>query len=329
MNFTLEGSMDVKYCDFEEPLVQIEQRIRELGTFSSTKDGVDFSAELAKLRARREEVLRDIYAGLTPWQRIQVARHSGRPYFLDYVRMMSDDFEELHGDRLFGDDKAVITGLATIAGVKMALIGQQKGGDVKENIARNFGMPRPEGYRKALRVMKLAEKFHLPLVTFIDTPGAYPGLDAEERGQGEAIARNLREMSLLSTPVVSVVIGEGGSGGALAIGVCDRLLMLENAIYSVISPEGCATILWHDANKAEEAANALHITAKDLQRLGVVDEVIAEPLGGAHRDPLAMANTLKQALLRNLGELARLAKPRLLEKRLEKIRGIGPVVERA
>jgi len=325
--YPTEGAMDVKYCDFEAPLAGIRQRIEELGSFSAT-DGVDFSAELAKLRAHEQQALREIYSRLTPWQIVQVARHPQRPYFLDYVRMLCDEFEELHGDRLFGDDKAIVAGLAAIGGVRMALIGQQKGGgDVKENIARNFGMPRPEGYRKALRVMKLAEKFRLPLVTFIDTPGAYPGIDAEERGQGEAIARNLREMSLLAAPIVSVVIGEGGSGGALGIGVCDRLLMLQNAIYSVISPEGCATILWHDAGKAEEAANALRITAPELSRLGVVDEILPEPLGGAHRDPLGMANLLKQALLRNLGELARIPRQRLVEKRVEKIRGIGPVLE--
>ena len=319
---------DVKYCDFEEPLAGIHKRIRELSAIPSA-GGVDFSAEIAKLRSREEQVLREIYAGLTPWQIVQVARHPQRPYFLDYIRMMSDDFEELHGDRLFGDDKAIVTGLATIAGTKMAVVGQQKGGgDVKENLVRNFGMPRPEGYRKALRIMKLAEKFRLPIVTFIDTPGAYPGLDAEERGQGEAIARNLREMSLLTTPILSVVIGEGGSGGALAIGVCDRLLMLQNAIYSVISPEGCASILWRDSAKAEEAATALRITAAELRRLGVADEVLTEPLGAAHRDPLAMAETLKRAILRNLGDLTRLSKQRLIDRRLDKIRSIGPVLER-
>ena len=327
MNAT-ESLTDVKYCDFEESLIGIHQRITELSDFPAS-GGVDFSAEIAKLRAREEQVLREIYARLTPWQIVQVARHSQRPYFLDYVRMMSDDFEELHGDRLFGDDKAVVTGLATIAGTRMALIGQQKGGgDVKENMIRNFGMPRPEGYRKALRIMKLAEKFRLPLVTFIDTPGAYPGLDAEERGQGEAIAHNLREMAVLATPILSVVIGEGGSGGALAIGVCDRLLMLQHAVYSVISPEGCASILWRDSAKAEEAATALRITAAELRRLGVVDEVLTEPLGGAHRNPLAMADVLKQVILRNLSELARLPKQRLVEKRLDKIRGVGPVLER-
>ncbi|MDR2733104.1 MAG: acetyl-CoA carboxylase carboxyltransferase subunit alpha [Spirochaetota bacterium] len=318
--------MDIKYCDFEAQVAEMEQRIQELGTFPAA-DGVDFSAELSKLRARRDQLLGDIYTRLTPWQRVQVARHPQRPYFLDYVRMMSDDFEELHGDRLFGDDKAIVTGFAAIAGVQMALIGQQKGNDVKENLARNFGMPRPEGYRKALRVMKLAEKFRLPLVTIIDTPGAYPGMDAEERGQGEAIARNLREMAMLATPIVSIVIGEGGSGGALAIGIADRFIMLENSIYSVISPEGCASILWHDSGKAEEAANALGITAKELRRLKVADEVLAEPLGGAHRDPLAMAENLKQSILRNLSELSRLPRHRLVEKRLEKIRSIGPVLE--
>lgn len=318
--------MDIKHCDFEEPLLEIQQRIDELGSFSATEN-VDFAAEIAKLKQKSDDLLREIYSNLTPWQIVQVARHPQRPFFLDYIRLFSDDFEELHGDRLYGDDKAIVTGLATIGGTKVAVIGQQKGRDTKENIVRNFGMPRPEGYRKALRIMQLADKFGLPIVTFIDTPGAYPGLDAEERGQGEAIARNLREMALLKVPIIVVVIGEGGSGGALAIGVGDRTLMLQNSIYSVISPEGCASILWRDATKAEDAANALRITASDLQKLGIVDEIVPEPLGGAHRDPLAMANTLKQFILRNLVELSKLPKQRLVERRLEKLRKIGPVLE--
>ena len=318
--------MDIKHCDFEEPLLEIQQRIDELGSFSATEN-VDFAAEIAKLKQKSDDLLREIYSNLTPWQIVQVARHPQRPFFLDYIRLFSDDFEELHGDRLYGDNKAIVTGLATIGGTKVAVIGQQKGRDTKENIVRNFGMPRPEGYRKALRIMQLADKFGLPIVTFIDTPGAYPGLDAEERGQGEAIARNLREMALLKVPIIVVVIGEGGSGGALAIGVGDRTLMLQNSIYSVISPEGCASILWRDATKAEDAANALRITATDLQKLGIVDEIVPEPLGGAHRDPLEMANTLKQFILRNLVELSKLPKQRLVERRLEKLRKIGPVLE--
>jgi acetyl-CoA carboxylase carboxyl transferase subunit alpha len=318
--------MDIKHCDFEEPLVEIEQRISELGSFSKT-EGVDFTAEIAKLREKSTRVLRDMYSRLTPWQIVQVARHPQRPYFLDYIRYMADDFEELHGDRLFGDDKAIVTGFATIAGVRMAVIGQQKGRDVKENITRNFGMPRPEGYRKALRVMDLAARFGLPIVTFIDTPGAFPGLDAEERGQGEAIARNLREMALFEVPIVVIVIGEGGSGGALAIGVGDRVLMLQNSIYSVISPEGCASILWRDATKAEDAAHALRITAPDLVSVGVVDEIIPEPLGGAHREPVQTAMTLKEAILRSLAELQKQPKQRLVERRLDRLRKIGPVLE--
>ena len=318
--------MDIKHCDFEEPLVEIQQRIDELGSFSTT-EGVDFSAEIAKLKGRSETMLGEIYSRLTPWQIVQVARHPQRPYFLDYIRMMSDDFEELHGDRLFGDDKAIVTGFATIAGVRMAVIGQQKGRDVKENITRNFGMPRPEGYRKALRIMDLAARFNLPIVTFIDTPGAYPGLDAEERGQGEAIARNLREMALYEVPIVVVVIGEGGSGGALAIGVGDRVLMMQNSIYSVISPEGCASILWRDATKAEDAANALRITARDLAELGVVDEIVPEPLGGAHREPMQTALTLKEAILRALADLQKQPRQRLVERRFERLRKIGPVLD--
>jgi len=249
--------MRTSFFDFEEPILGIKQRIQELESFPAT-EGVDFSAEIANLHAREEDLLREIYAGLNPWQIVQVARHPLRPYFLDYVRLVCDEFIELHGDRLYGDDKAIVGGFASIGGVRVVILGQQKGrGCVKESIARNFGMAKPEGYRKALRLMKLAEKFKLPIVTIIDTPGAYPGIDAEERGQSEAIARNLREMSLLATPILSIVIGEGGSGGALGIGVCDRLLMLQNSMYSVISPEGCASILWHDATKAEDAAKAL------------------------------------------------------------------------
>ena len=319
--------MRTSFFDFEEPILGIKQRIQELESFPAT-EGVDFSAEIANLHAREEDLLREIYAGLNPWQIVQVARHPLRPYFLDYVRLVCDEFIELHGDRLYGDDKAIVGGFASIGGVRVVILGQQKGrGCVKESIARNFGMAKPEGYRKALRLMKLAEKFKLPIVTIIDTPGAYPGIDAEERGQSEAIARNLREMSLLATPILSIVIGEGGSGGALGIGVCDRLLMLQNSMYSVISPEGCASILWHDATKAEDAAKALGITASELHRLGIVDEVLAEPPGGAHRNPTVMAYTVKQAIHRNLGDLMRLSKSRLLEKRSEKLRNMGPVIE--
>lgn len=318
--------MEIKTLDFESSFAEIERKIAELERFSRDED-VDFSAELNRLRQKSASLMEEAYSQLTPLQIMQVARHPQRPMFLDYVKLMCDDFVELHGDRQFSDDQAVVTGIASLDGHKVVLIGQQRGRDTKENLVRNFGMMRPEGYRKALRFMKFAEKFQKPILTFIDTMGAYPGLEAEERGQGEAIARNLREMSSLQIPIIVTVIGEGGSGGALGIGIGDRILMLQNAIYSVISPEGCASILWRDATKADVAAQALKITAPDLKRLGVIDDIVPEPPGGAHRNHEATASNLKQKLLTHLNELKRQPPHRLVERRHEKFRKMGPIQE--
>ena len=268
------------YLKFEKPVEEIDQAILELEADASS---VDHSSELSTLKVKREASLKKIFSGLSRWQRVQLARHPQRPFSLNYIKVLAPDFIELHGDRHFGDDAAVICGLGTIDNVKVVFIGQQKGRNTKENLLRNFGMMRPEGYRKALRIMKLAEKFNLPVISLIDTPGAYPGIGAEERGQGEAIAKNLWEMSKLTVPIISVSIGEGASGGALGIGVCDRMLMLENTWYSVISPEGCASILWHDAAKAPDAADAMKVIPDDLMNMGICDRIIEEPLGGAHR----------------------------------------------
>lgn len=310
--------------DFERPLLELEKKIEELRSVQE-KDRVDLTAELAGLRKRAEDLKRSIFSNLTPWQRVLVARHPRRPYALDYVGYIFTDFVELHGDRHFSDDPAVICGLARIDGHAIVVIGQQKGRDTKENLMRNFGMMHPEGYRKALRFMKLAEKFHRPVVSLIDTPGAYPGIGSEERGQSEAIARNLLEMSMLRTPIVAAVIGEGGSGGALGIGVADRILMLENATYSVITPEGCAAILWRTAKHAPEAAAALKMTSRDLKELGVIDEVVSEPLGGAHRDPVGTAAALKSAILNNLRDLNGVPTDDLLDRRYDKFRAMGRV----
>jgi acetyl-CoA carboxylase carboxyl transferase subunit alpha len=306
--------------DFERPLLELENRITELrsaGTPGGPRD------EIGKLEERLRRLQQKVYGSLTPWQRAQLARHPKRPHTLDFIRLLFDDFVELHGDRVFGDDKAIVGGLARFEGEPVVVIGHQKGRDTRENIARNFGMPHPEGYRKALRLMELAAKFGKPLVTFIDTPGAYPGLGAEERGQGEAIARNLREMAGLGTPIVCVVTGEGGSGGALAIGVGNRVLMLEHAIYSVISPEGCAAILWGEASKAPEAAELMRVTAPDLLRLGVIDGVVPEPLGGAHRNWEETAENLRTALRGALAELGSRSSETLVADRFEKFRKIG------
>ena len=284
--------MALSFLDFEQPIAELEAKIDELRFVSSDAE-VNIGEEIARLRAKSRALTNSIFASLTPWQVAQLARHPQRPYTLDYAVSMFDDFQELHGDRMYADDLAIVGGVARLAGRPVMLIGQQKGRDTKERVRRNYGMPKPEGYRKALRLMKLAERFRLPLVTLIDTPGAYPGVGSEERNQSEAIARNLFEMSTLRVPVITAVIGEGGSGGALAIGVCDRLLMLQYAIYSVISPEGCASILWKSADKKELAADAMGITAERLDKLGLVDEVLREPLGGAHRDPQAMSDALK------------------------------------
>lgn len=314
--------MNLNFLDFEQPIAELEAKIEELRYLGDDSE-INIAEEIARLQAKSRELTEQIFRSLTPWQISQLARHPQRPYTLDYVERVFTGFEELHGDRAFADDPAIVGGLARLDGRPVMVIGHQKGRDTKEKLRRNFGMPRPEGYRKARRLMELAERFGLPVVTFIDTPGAYPGIDAEERGQSEAIARNLYVMAGLKTPVVSVVIGEGGSGGALAIGVCDRLLMLQYATYSVISPEGCASILWRSAEKAPEAAAALGITSDRLRELGLVDEVIEEPLGGAHRDPDETARRIRQALLESLELLERTPLDRLLDQRQQRLMGYG------
>jgi acetyl-CoA carboxylase carboxyl transferase subunit alpha len=314
--------MPLSFLEFEQPIAELEAKIDELRFVSSDAE-VNIGEEIARLRARSRALTTSIFASLTPWQVAQLARHPQRPYTLDYASMVFDGFEELHGDRMYADDQAIVGGTARLDGRPVMLIGHQKGRDTKERVRRNYGMPKPEGYRKALRLMKMAERFRLPLVTLIDTPGAYPGVGSEERNQSEAIARNLFEMSTLRTPVVTAVIGEGGSGGALAIGVCDRLVMLQYAVYSVISPEGCASILWKSADKKEAAAEAMGITAERIDKLGIVDEVLREPLGGAHRDPQEMADALKAALSRHLSELEALSENELLERRYQRLRGQG------
>ncbi len=318
--------MDLKFLDFEQPIADLEAKIDELKFVGDDRE-VNIGEEIARLKAKSDNLTRSIFSNLTAWQIAQLARHPQRPYTLDYIEGCFDGFQELHGDRMYADDHALIGGLARLEGQPLMVMGHQKGRDTKARVFRNFGMPRPEGYRKALRLMRLAERFGLPVVTFIDTPGAYPGVGAEERGQSEAIARNLLEMSRLRTPVVSLVIGEGGSGGALAIGVSDRLLMLQYAIYSVISPEGCASILWKSAEKAEVAAEAMGITADRLLKLGLIDEVIAEPLGGAHRDIPAMMEAVKNALLQALADLQPLAPHELLEKRRRRLAAYGAFKE--
>ncbi len=306
--------------EFEKPLLELENRIAEL---RASEDALAARDEIARLEERLARQQQRVYSGLTAWQRTQIARHPKRPHTLDLVNLLLEDWVELHGDRVFGDDKAIVGGLATFDGEPVVVIGHQKGRDTRENIARNFGMPHPEGYRKALRLMELAAKFGKPIITFIDTPGAYPGLGAEERGQAEAIARNLREMAGLPTPVICVVTGEGGSGGALAIGVGNRVLMLEYSIYSVISPEGCAAILWGDGAKAPEAAELMRVTAPDLLKAGVIDAVVPEPVGGAHRNWEATAASLRAALRDQLWQLKSKSEAELIEERQEKFRRIG------
>ena len=312
--------------EFERPLLELENRIAELRASDDAQAARD---EIGRLDERLKRLQQKVYGGLTPWQRAQLARHPKRPHTLDLFRLLLEDFVELHGDRVFGDDKAIVGGLARFEGDPVVAIGHQKGRDTRENIARNFGMPHPEGFRKALRLMELAAKFRKPIITFIDTPGAYPGLGAEERGQAEAIARNLREMAGLGTPIVCVVTGEGGSGGALAIGVANRVLMLEHAIYSVISPEGCAAILWGEAAKAPEAAALMRITAPDLLRLGVIDGIVPEPTGGAHRNWEETAENLRGPLRDALWELRSLTPEGLVAERYEKFREIGVFEESA
>ncbi|MBN8455807.1 acetyl-CoA carboxylase carboxyltransferase subunit alpha [Accumulibacter sp.] len=318
--------MKTSFLDFEQPVADLESKIEAL-RFAQEKSAVDISEEIGRLEDKSRILTRDIYSRLTPWQVCQVARHSQRPYTLDYLNLIFTDFEELHGDRAFADDHAIVGGLARLDGESVMVIGHQKGRDTKEKLFRNFGMPRPEGYRKALRLMRLAEKFGIPVLTFIDTPGAYPGIDAEERGQSEAIGRNLYVMAELQVPIVVTVIGEGGSGGALAIGVGDVLQMLQYATYSVISPEGCASILWKSAEKASEAAAIMGITAQRLQSLGLVDRIVAEPVGGAHRDHEAMAANLQQALRDSLRQLRGVPLADLLRQRLDRILSYGAVRE--
>jgi acetyl-CoA carboxylase carboxyl transferase subunit alpha len=318
--------MNLKFLDFEQPIAELEQKIEEL-RFVGDDTAVNITEEISRLQQKSRQLTESIFANLSAWQVAQLARHPLRPYTLDYVDRIFTDWEELHGDRAFADDPAIVCGLARFDGRPVVVIGHQKGRDTKEKLKRNFGMPRPEGYRKALRVMRLAERFRLPIFTFIDTPGAYPGVGAEERGQSEAIARNLFEMSHLRTPIVCTVIGEGGSGGALAIGVGDRVMMLQYSIYSVISPEGCASILWKSAEKAQDAAEAMGITASRLKELKLVDQVIAEPLGGAHRDPDTVATTLKKALADALARLERQSMDELLATRYKRLMSHGSFEE--
>jgi acetyl-CoA carboxylase carboxyl transferase subunit alpha len=314
--------MAVAFLDFEQPIAELEAKIEELKHVTCDPE-VNIQEEITRLQAKSRQLTTSIFANLTPWQVTQLARHPQRPYTLDYIAAICTEFNELHGDRMYADDAAIVGGLARIDGRPILIIGHQKGRDTKERVRRNYGMPRPEGYRKALRLMHLAERFGLPLVTLIDTQGAYPGVGAEERGQSEAIARNLLEMSQLDVPIVTVVTGEGGSGGALAIGVCDRLLMLQYSTYSVISPEGCASILWKSQDKREVAAEALNMTAEQLKRLQLVDEVIEEPLGGAHRNPVATAAALKSAVLRHLDALEAMPREALRSARDARIAGFG------
>lgn len=308
--------------EFERPLLELERQIKEIKIFAAEKD-IDMSEEISRLEQKKEALRERIYRELTPWQKVQIARHPKRPTFLEFVEMIFSDFLELHGDRLYRDDPAMVGGIAYLEGIPVTVVGQQKGRDTKENIHRNFGMPHPEGYRKALRLMKQAAKFKRPVISMIDVVGAYPGIEAEKRGQGEAVARSIMEMAALETPIIVVITGEGGSGGALGIGMGDRILMLEHAYYSVISPEGCASILWKDAAKAPLAVEALCVTAEDLMKLQVIDEIIPEPLGGAHRDPNITAKAVKEALVRNLTSLMEIPPERLKKERYNKYRKIG------
>ena len=311
--------------EFEKPILDLEHKINDLRQMGSKR--VTLEPEIKRLESKLEKLKNDIYNTMTPWQRVQIARHPKRPYTLDYIRMMTDDFLELHGDRLFSDDHAMIGGFAKIDGVSVMIMGHQKGRDVKENVLRNFGCAHPEGYRKAIRLMRLAAKFHVPVICLIDTPGAYPGIGAEERGQAQAIAENLRDMSGIKTPIAAVIIGEGGSGGALGIGVADRIFILQHSYYSVISPEGCASILWRSSLKAPLAAEALKLHGEELIKFKIVDEIIPEPLGGAHRDPEAVGLNLKTALLKYFKKASTLEIQELLDARYKKYRDIGEFIE--
>ena len=314
--------MALQFLDFEQPIAELEAKIEEL-RFLGNDSELNIAEEIETLRAKSRALTTSIFANLSPWQVAQLARHPQRPYTLDYATTIFDEFQEMHGDRMYADDLAIVGGPARLDGRSVMLIGHQKGRDTKERVRRNYGMPKPEGYRKALRLMRMAERFQIPLFTFIDTSGAYPGVGAEERGQSEAIARNLFEMSVLRIPIVSVVTGEGGSGGAIAIGVCDRLLMLQYSVYSVISPEGCASILWKSAERREQAAEAMGITAERLSQLNLVDMVLPEPLGGAHREPAAMAEVLRAALSRQVAELSALPTDELMRRRFRRLRDFG------
>jgi acetyl-CoA carboxylase carboxyl transferase subunit alpha len=311
-----------EYLEFEKPIAELEKKIEELTLFTSNGN-IDLEEEILKLQKKSDQLVVEIYSRLTPWQKVQISRHANRPYTLDYIEAMLTDFTEMHGDRGFADDPAIVCGMAKLDNLPVVVIGHQKGRTLKERVFRNFGQPNPEGYRKALRLMRFAEKFNKPIITFIDTQGAYPGIGAEERGQGESIARNLYVMSMLKVPIVTAVIGEGGSGGALALGVADRVLMFEHSTYSVISPEGCAAILWNNGSKASEAAELLKITAQDLFHMKVIDEVVEEPIGGAHRDPRRAAELLKEAVTRNLLEIKDLPSDELVKLRYEKFRKLG------
>ncbi len=322
---TERPSYERQVLDFERPLVDLERKIDELKQLSAGPNG--FGDEVQRLEKKARKLQEEIYAELTPWQKVQLSRHPGRPYTLDYVQLVFDEFLELHGDRAFADDESIVGGMARLSGREVLVLGHQKGRNTKENLRRNFGMSRPEGYRKALRLMQLAARFRRPILTFIDTPGAYPGVGAEERGQAEAIARNLEVMATLPTPFIATIIGEGGSGGALALGVGDRVLMFEYSVYSVISPEGCAAILWKDQSKVATAAQELKLTAPDLLRFGVCDEIIGEAPGGAHRDAAITAGNLRAALVRHLAELAELAPSELLDRRYRKFRALGRIEE--
>lgn len=314
--------MNPNYLDFEQPIAELEAKIEEL-RLVGTDNKLDISAEISRLQAQSKKLTKNLYSDLSAAQVVKVSRHPKRPYTRDYIEMIFTDFDEMHGDRHFGDDKAIIGGTARLDGRPVMIIGHQKGRTVPEKVLRNFGMPRPEGYRKALRLMEVAERFRLPIVTFIDTPGAYPGMDAEERGQSEAIAFNLLKMSNLRTPIIATVTGEGGSGGALAIGVCDHLNMLENSIYSVISPEGCASILWKTAEKSEVAAEAMGLAAPRVFELGIANELITEPLGGGHRNPAELAESLKEALIRQLDEFCAMPIDDLVARRYERLMSYG------
>ena len=318
---------DREILDFERPIIDLERKIEQLRGLSTPQ--VDFTAEIQKLRQKARKLQEEVFADLSPTQKVQLSRHPARPFTLDYVRLLTDDYVELHGDRSFRDDPAIVGGMATFDGHEVLVLGHQKGRNTKENLHRNFGMARPEGYRKATRLMRLASRFRRPILCFIDTPGAYPGLGAEERGQAEAIAKALQVMSSLETPMIAVVIGEGGSGGALALGVADRILMLEYSIYSVISPEGCASILWRDPARVGDAAAQLKLTAQDLVQLGICDEIIPEAPGGAHREPAVTASNIRAALKRNLKELIDLPADELVAKRYQKFRAMGAIVDNA